>query len=69
MFKPGNEHAADVSFPMTASEFKSWRGMLGWSQSQTARQLGLDKSTIAGYESRGHIPESIQVACGRIFFK
>ena len=69
MFKPGNTNAAEVTFPMTATEFNSWRRMLGWSQSQTARQLGLDKSDIVGYETRGHIPESVQVTCGRVFFK
>jgi DNA-binding XRE family transcriptional regulator len=63
MFKLGNTSAENINFPMTRTEFKSWRRLLGWSQSQAARQLGLDKSDITDYETRGHIPESVQIAC------
>ena len=69
MFKQGNTSAENIVFPMTTTEFRSWRRLLGWSQSQTARQLGLDESNIVGYETRGHIPESVQVVCAEVFFK
>ena len=63
MFKPGNISAENIEIHMTRIEFKRWRQLHGWSRSQTARQLGLDRKTVCQYEIKGGIPDYIETIC------
>jgi DNA-binding XRE family transcriptional regulator len=66
MFNPGNTLASNTEIPMSRIEFKRWRQFNGWTRSQAARQLGLDRATIEAYEIQGNIPKPIQQICRRI---
>ena len=61
-----NRHVKPIEYRMTATEFKHWRQLHGWTQSQAARQLALDLSDIVRYETIGKIPKDIEVIIEKI---
>ena len=53
---------------MTNSEFKKWRGSLGYTQEQAADTLGISRPTIASYEADSEIPKVVELACSYLSF-
>jgi predicted transcriptional regulator len=61
-----NRHDEKIEYRMTATEFKRWRQLHGWTLDQAAKQLGLSQAVIAHYESSGKIPKTIEMICEKI---
>jgi DNA-binding XRE family transcriptional regulator len=61
-----NRYVENIQYRMTATEFKRWRQIHGWSQAQAAKQLGLSQAAIAQYETVGKIPKTIEAICEKI---
>jgi len=61
-----NRHVKPIEYRMTATEFKRWRQLHGWTQTQAAKQLSISQAEIASYETIGKIPKHIEVILEKI---
>ncbi len=48
---------------MTAQAFAAWQQRMGWSDAETARQLGCHRSQVARYREGAKIPGPIARLC------
>lgn len=51
---------------MTGKQLAEFRTRMGWSRSECARQLGVGRNSIGGYEAQAEVSLTIALACAAL---